>query len=48
MRMARDSSQPLAAFIARKSEIDSILARLTALSSDYFGRDPDAERWRAI
>jgi hypothetical protein len=35
----------LAAFIARKSEIDTILARLTALSSEYFGREPDAVTW---
>ena len=30
MRKTRDNSQAVAAFIARKSEIDTILSRLTA------------------
>jgi hypothetical protein len=42
-RCAREkkTGKALAAFIARKSEIDTILARLTALSSDHFSREPD-------
>jgi hypothetical protein len=39
---AKDNSQALAAFVARKTEIDTILARLTALSADHFGSEPDA------
>jgi hypothetical protein len=37
MSKTRDNSQALAAFIARKTEIDAILARLTALLT---GRRP--------
>lgn len=35
----------LDAFITAKSEIDTLLARLTALSADHFGADPDAIHW---
>jgi len=35
----------LQAFIARKTEIDAMLARLTQLSDDHFGADPDAITW---
>ena len=42
MRKPRDNSQALAAFIARKTEIDAILARLIALSPEQFGRQADA------
>ena len=45
MRQAKDNSQALAAFIARKTEIDTILARLTALSADHFGSEPDTVTW---
>ncbi len=31
----------LAAFITRKTEIDTIMTRLTALGADHFGREPD-------
>jgi hypothetical protein len=48
MRKAEDNSQALAAFIARKTEIDTILARLTALSADHFGSDPDAVTWADV
>jgi len=40
-----DNSQALAAFIARKPEIDSILGRLTTLSGDRFNAEPDAVTW---
>jgi hypothetical protein len=36
-----DNSQSLAAFVARKSEIDTILTRLAALSAEHFDRVPD-------
>ena len=35
----------LAAFIAAKAEIDTMLARLQALSDDHFGADPEANNW---
>jgi hypothetical protein len=40
MLKSKDNSRSLAAFIARKTGIDTILARLTALSLDHFGREP--------
>jgi hypothetical protein len=33
------------AFIARKAEIDDLLARLADASDDHFGADPDAIDW---
>lgn len=35
----------LQAFIARKAEIDAMLARLAQASDDHFGADPDAITW---
>lgn len=35
----------LDAFIARKTEIDTMLERLTALSGEHFGYSPDAIDW---
>ena len=35
----------LDAFIARKAEIDEMLARLTALSDDHFNVGPDEVDW---
>jgi hypothetical protein len=35
----------LAAFVARKAEIDTMLARLQALSDDHFGLGPDEVTW---
>jgi hypothetical protein len=43
MRKPSDNSMALAAFIARKTEIDAILARLTALSGEHFA--PDEVGW---
>src|SRR3954466_7679315 len=48
MLEARGNSQLLAGFIARKTEIATILARLTALSSDQFGYDPEIVDWNDI
>lgn len=42
---AEDNSQALAAFVARKADIDTVLARLIALSSDHFSRAPDRVTW---
>ncbi len=35
----------LEAYIARKIEIDTMLARLTALSDDHFNTAPDEVNW---
>ena len=37
--------QALAAFIAKKTEIDAMLARLAALSADHFDTSPDEINW---
>jgi len=41
----RASQQALAAFVAKKTEIDAMLARLQALSDDHFGYGPDEITW---
>lgn len=41
----RNREAALAAFIAKKAEIDTVLARLQALSGDHFGRDPESLNW---
>ena len=47
-RRATDNSKALDAFLAAKAEIDTMLARLTALSADHFGTDPDAINWADV
>ena len=42
-RRNHDAAQ--AAFVARKAEIDAMLARLQALSDDHFNTYPDALTW---
>ena len=37
--------QALVAFMAKKAEIDAMLARLTALSADHFETDPEEINW---
>lgn len=37
--------QALDAFMSRKAEIDTMLARLTALSADHFDASPDEINW---
>jgi len=44
-RPARDNSKALAAFMARKAEIDTMLARLQGLSDDHFDTNPDEIDW---
>lgn len=39
------NAQPLDAFIARKLEIDAMLARLSALSDEHFDVQPDEVNW---
>ena len=45
--MARntDNTKTLAAFIARKAEIDTMLERIAALSADHFDVSPDDVHW---
>ena len=44
-RRATDNTKALDAFIAAKTEIDSMLERLTALSADHFETHPDEINW---
>ena len=44
-RPARDTRKAIDAFIARKAEIDAMLARIAQLSDDHFGADPDKVNW---
>ena len=41
----RDNTKALDAFIAKKAEIDAMLARLRNLSDDHFEVDPDEIDW---
>ena len=44
-RRATDNSKALDAFLATKSEIDTMLERLAALSADHFETSPDEIHW---
>ena len=44
-RRAQDNTKALDAFIAAKTEIDAMLARLVAHSADHFGYSPEAVNW---
>jgi hypothetical protein len=44
-QIAKSKEQALAAFIAKKAEVDEALARLQALSDDHFGYSPDEITW---
>ena len=44
-RTARDTRKAIGAFIAKKAEIDAMLARIAKLSEDHFGADPDKVNW---
>ena len=44
-RRASDNSKAIDAFLAAKAEIDSMLARLAALSDDHFETHPDEIDW---
>ena len=41
----RHQTAALAAFIGKKAEIDTMLARLQALSADHFNTHPDEIHW---
>ena len=42
---ATDNSNALDAFLAAKADIDTMLARLAALSDDHFETNPDEINW---
>ena len=42
-RSNRDAA--LTAFLGKRAEIDTMLARLAALSDDHFNASPDAVNW---
>lgn len=44
----RTNDDALAAFVARKAEIDAMLARLQAFSDDHFGVDPEGVNWAHV
>ncbi|PLL13898.1 hypothetical protein C0V75_00095 [Tabrizicola sp. TH137] len=44
-RRATTNEKALDAFIAAKTEIDAMLARLQALSDDHFETSPDEINW---
>src|SRR5690348_5474647 len=48
MNKALKNTDTLAAFIARKAEIDTILARLAALSAEHFSCTPDEITWTDV
>jgi hypothetical protein len=41
----KDNSKALAAFTAKKAEIDTMLARLAVLSASHFDADPSTVHW---
>lgn len=41
----KDNSKALAAFLAKKDESDTMLARLAGLSADHFNTNPDTLHW---
>ncbi len=45
MRKPTDNRKALDAFIAKKVEIDTMLARLQALSDEHFEWSPDEINW---
>lgn len=44
-KVRRNQQAALAAFVSRKAEIDTMLARLAALSDDHFNASPDEVNW---
>ena len=43
--MPRSNDKALAAFMTRKAEIDTMLARLQGLSDEHFEASPDEVHW---
>ena len=47
-KASKSDDDALAAFVARKAEIDTMLTRLQALSDDHFGVAPDEVTWSHV
>jgi hypothetical protein len=47
-QIAKSHEQALGAFVAKKTEIDVMLARLQTLSNDHFGYAPDDVTWSHV
>lgn len=47
-KATRNKDAALAAFIAKKAEIDEMLARLRGLSDEHFNREPDEINWNHV
>ena len=45
MKRYTDNSGAVDAFIAKKAEIDTMLARLANLSADHFNAEPETLHW---
>ena len=45
MKRYKDNSEAVDAFIAKKAEIDTMLARLVNLSAHHFNTDPETLHW---
>jgi hypothetical protein len=48
MGKAPHNASAFAAFVARKAEIDTILARLAGLSAEHFNCTPDEITWADV
>ena len=44
-KRSRNNDKAIAAFKAKKAEIDMMLTRLTALSAHHFNADPETLHW---
>ena len=44
-RPVQDTRKAIDTFISKKAEIDAMLARISKLSEDHFGADPDNVHW---
>jgi len=45
---SKSNDDALAAFVSKKSEIDTMLTRLQGLSGDHFGWAPDEITWSHV
>jgi len=45
MRRTKDNTAAIDAFLAKKAEIDTMLARLQTLSDEHFEVSPDEVHW---
>ena len=45
MKRYTDNSEAVDAFIAKKAEIDTMLARLATLSADHLNAEPETLHW---